>query len=297
MVMAAKLSALFAAHPPHIMTTYRKHPELESVAYAALDPHRLRENYLIGNFFVPGELHLTATHADRAMVGAAIPLKEPLSLDRSPSATRGGSLPLREWGIINIGGAGSIVVDGETHAMGPEDGLYIGAGESAVSFASDDASVPARYYIASYPSAQRHPNRHIAASDITPMELGSKETANERKISKYFEPGKVATSQLVMGLTKLASGSVWNTLPPHTHDRRSEVYLYYHLPADQAVFHFMGTPQASRHLVVRNEEAVVSPAWSMHFGCGTAPYRFIWCMGGENQDYTDMDPAPIAELQ
>jgi 4-deoxy-L-threo-5-hexosulose-uronate ketol-isomerase len=279
------------------MTTYRKQPDLESVAYATLDTQGLRENYLIGNLFAPGELNLVATHADRAMVGAAIPVKEPLILDRSASSTRGGALPLREWGIINIGGSGSINVDGEAHAMAPEDGLYIGAGDAAVTFSSDDAGNPARYYIASYPSSGRHPTRHIAVSEIVPMALGSKETANERKIHKYFEPGKVATSQLVMGLTKLASGSVWNTLPPHTHDRRSEVYLYYHMPQDQAVFHFMGTPQASRHLVVRNEEAVISPPWSMHFGCGTAPYHFIWCMGGENQDYSDMDPAPIAELK
>jgi 4-deoxy-L-threo-5-hexosulose-uronate ketol-isomerase len=279
------------------MTHHHVQPNLESAAYAALDPAHLRENYLIERLFIPGELNFVATNADRATVGGAVPCGQPLVLDRSASATRGGSLPLREWGIINIGGAGSINLCGETYVLAPEDGLYIGTGDTPVTFSSINATDPAHFYIVSYPAAQHHPVQHVTASSLTPVECGSKETANERKIHKYFEPGKVATSQLVMGLTKLASGSVWNTLPPHTHDRRSEVYLYFRMPQDQAVFHFMGTPQASRHLVVKNEEAVVSPAWSMHFGCGTAPYHFIWCMGGENQNYGDMDAAPIAELK
>ena len=279
------------------MTHHHVQPNLESASYAALDPIRLREHYLIEHLFAPGEIRLVATTADRALVGGVIPVGQPLVLDRSSTATRGSALPRREWGIINIGGNGSITVCGQTYELAPEDGLYVGTGDGPVVFSSADLSNPARYYLASYPAGQNYPTQHIPISSITPLELGSKETANERKIHKYFEPGKVATSQLVMGLTKLAPGSVWNTLPPHTHDRRSEVYLYFRLPEDQAVFHFMGTPQASRHMIVKNEEAVISPAWSMHFGCGTSSYHFIWCMGGENQDYTDMDPAPISTLK
>lgn len=279
------------------MTNHRLHPNLESQTYAKLEPQLLRETYLIERLFVPGELNLVACHADRAIVGGAIPTGEPLQLDRSAAATRGGALPRREWGIINIGGAGHVSVDGQNYDLAPEDGLYVGTGDTPLAFSSTDPANPARFYLASYPAHQHHPAQHVPAASITPLELGSKETANERKIHKYFEPGKVPTAQLVMGLTKLAPGGVWNTLPPHTHHRRSEVYLYFRLPEDQAVFHFMGTPQASRHLVVRNEEAVISPEWSMHFGCGTMAYQFIWCMGGENQDYTDMDPAPISSLQ
>lgn len=279
------------------MTMHHAQPNLEALTYAALDPQRLRELYLIETLFVANELKLVSGAADRALVGAAVPGAQPLVLDRSAAATRGGALPRREWGIINIGEAGSVTVGGETFCLAPEDGLYIGIGDDPIAFSSANPEKPARFYIVSYPAHRSHPIRHVRSAEIAPLEIGGKETANERKIYKYFEPGRVATDQLVMGLTKLAPGSVWNTLPPHTHDRRSEVYLYFRLAPDQAVFHFMGAPDASRHLIVRNEQAVISPAWSMHFGCGTSAYHFIWCMGGENQDYTDMDPAPVATLK
>ena len=200
-------------------------------------------------------------------------------------------------GIINLGGAGSIEVDGVSHTMAPQDGLYIGRGADRVVFHSQNVSAPARFYLLSYPAHRDYPTRHIAFASLAGDALGTAAAANQRVLRKYIAPGLVESCQLVMGLTVLASGQVWNTMPCHTHMRRSEVYCYAGIAPDQAVFHFMGEPDATRHLVLHDLDVVISPSWSIHSGVGTASYSFVWGMGGENQEFADMDQVAIADLR
>lgn len=264
---------------------------------AEMPPAELRRQFVVSGLFQPGALNLHWWETDRTVLGAAIPLGEPLALPAQPALRTAFFLERREAGIINLGGPGRITVDGREYAMGPHDALYLGRGAKDVVFASDSVAHPARYWLQSYPAHASHPTAHIPFAESLGVRLGTRENSNERTLFKLIHPGALPTCQLVMGFTRLEPGSVWNSVPPHTHLRRSEVYLYFNLPAGQAVFHFMGEPHATRHLVLHDSDAALSPPWSIHCGAGTTAYSFVWGMGGENQEFSDMDPAPIAELR
>ncbi len=267
---------------------------------------RLREEFLIQGLFVPGEIKLVYSHIDRIITGAAVPTKA-LKLTAGDELRAEYFLQRREMGVINIGGGGRIVIDGKEYAVGYKDAMYIGMGAQDIVFDSVDAKDPARFYINSTPAHKAYPtvlikpegtpeNGVVIVKDENKVELGSLEEANHRVICKYILPGQVESCQLVMGMTKLAPGSVWNTMPCHTHDRRMEVYLYFEMPEDAIVMHYRGEPQETRHIVMRNEEAVISPSWSIHAGCGSRAYTFIWGMAGENQEFTDMDDVAMKDL-
>lgn len=261
---------------------------------------RLREEFLISNLFTPDEIKLVYSHIDRIITGAATPVNKVLALTAGEELRAEYFLQRRELGVINIGGAGKINVDGKVYEVGHKEGMYIGMGVKDISFESVDASAPARFYLNSAPAHKEYPTLLIKpegvagegvviVKDENKVELGSLEESNHRVICKYILPGQVESCQLVMGMTALKPGSVWNTMPCHTHDRRMEVYLYFDMPKDAFVMHYMGEPDETRHIVVRNEEAVISPSWSIHAGSGSRAYTFIWGMVGENQDFGDMD--------
>ena len=262
-----------------------------------MSSEELRSSFLQSDLFVPGQVALRVTDLDRAVVGGAVPTVAPLFLP-NPEALRASFFAeRREIGVLNIGGDGSVSVDGKDFELSARDVLYIGRGSREVSFASANPASPARYYIVSYPAHAEFPTRLVRAGDAQGNELGTMERANRRKIARYIHADGVKSSQLVMGVTVLEPGSVWNTMPAHTHSRRSEIYLYFDLPADAFVVHLMGEPQELRSIIVRNGEAVLSPGWSVHSGCGTSAYAFCWAMGGENQDYADMDPVPVESMR
>lgn len=263
---------------------------------AALPPVELREQYLVTGLFVSGELRLRWWETDRTIVGGIVPVDQPLTLNNPAELRAAFFLERREAGVINLGGAGSITVDGVAHPLGKGDALYLGRGAKEVVFASAAVAEPARFYFLSYSAHAAYPTKRVLFADMKGTRLGTRENANERMIYKAIHAETVDTCQVVMGFTRMETGSVWNTMPPHTHSRRSEVYLYFDIPADQVVFHFMGAPQATRHLIMRNFDIVLSPPWSIHCGVGTAAYTFVWGMGGENRDYADMDPAPVRTL-
>lgn len=258
---------------------------------------RLREEFLIQNLFVPNEIKTVYSHIDRIITGAAVPISSPLILTAGDEIRAEYFLQRREMGIINIGGKGTVTVDGTVYELETKYGMYIGMGSKDISFASADSSNPAKFYLNSAPAHATYPTVLIKPEDCINVELGSLETSNHRVIRKYILPGQVESCQLVMGMTTLKPGSVWNTMPCHTHDRRMEVYLYFDMPEDALVFHYMGEPDETRHIVMRNEEAVISPSWSIHSGSGTQAYTFIWGMVGENQAFDDMDAAAISEIK
>ncbi|HVU17366.1 MAG TPA: 5-dehydro-4-deoxy-D-glucuronate isomerase [Candidatus Didemnitutus sp.] len=264
---------------------------------ATFSTEELRRHFLATGLFQPGELNLRWWEADRTVLGGAVPVDEPLALPNPQGLRSAYFLERREAGLVNLGGAGVVTVDGRDFALAPNDALYLGRGGKSVSLASVASANPARFWIVSYPAHASHPHAHVAIKDARGERLGSRDSSNERTLFRLIHPGTVPTCQLVMGVTRLEPGNVWNSMPPHTHLRRSEVYLYFNLPPGQAVFHFMGEPQATRHLVVHDSEAVLSPPWSIHCGTGTSAYSFVWCMGGENQEFSDMDPAPVGELR
>ena len=262
-----------------------------------LSTDELRESFLVSDLFVPGQVTLRVTDLDRAIVGGAVPGTSPLTLP-NPDALRADFFAQRrEIGILNIGGDGAVTVDGNAFELATRDVLYIGRGSRDVSFASASAENPARYYIISYPAHADFPTRRVQASEAQSNELGTLERANKRRIARYIHAEGARSSQLVMGVTVLEPGSVWNTMPAHTHSRRSEIYLYFNLPSDAFVVHLMGEPQELRSLIVRDGEVALSPGWSVHSGCGTSAYAFCWAMGGENQDYADMDPVPVETMR
>lgn len=261
---------------------------------------RLREEFLIQNLFTPDEIKLVYSHIDRIITGAATPVNEELKLTAGEELRAAYFLERREMGVINIGGAGKITIDGKVYPVAYKEGMYIGMGAKDISFTSDDAENPAKFYLNSAPAHTAYPTVLIKpegtpeegvviVKDENKVELGCLEQSNHRTICKYILPGQVESCQLVMGMTKLEPGSVWNTMPCHTHDRRMEVYLYFDIPEDAFVMHYMGEPTETRHIVMRNEEAVISPSWSIHSGSGSQAYTFIWGMVGENQDFDDMD--------
>ncbi|GAA4321534.1 5-dehydro-4-deoxy-D-glucuronate isomerase [Flaviaesturariibacter amylovorans] len=262
-----------------------------------MDTAQLREHFLLPELFVPDSLQATYTHYDRMIVGAAVPATQALELPAYEALRATYFLERRELGIINIGGAGSVEADGERFPLGRLDCLYVGRGTRSVIFHSDDASAPARFYLLSAPAHVAYPTRLMTAEAAQPAPMGATATANERIIYKYIHEAGIPSCQLVMGLTVLRPGSVWNTMPAHTHHRRMEAYLYFDVQPEHRVFHLLGTPQETRHLVVANEQAVLSPPWSIHSGCGTAAYAFIWGMAGENQSFADMDALAIADLK
>lgn len=257
--------------------------------YKHYDTGKLRQHFLIERIFSPDKLQLVYTHYDRMMVGGALPIEKALGLEPVDQQKAEHFLDRRELGAINIGGAGSITVDGDTHEMEFKSALYIGRGAQEVVFRSLDPQNPAKFYLNSAPAHHSYPTRKVGMNEAKVLELGSSETCNERRVNQLLINGIIETCQLQMGMTELQPGSIWNTMPVHTHTRRMEAYFYFNLPDDQAVCHFMGPKDDTRHLWVHNEQAVLSPPWSMHSGVGTANYTFIWGMAGENLDYTDMD--------
>jgi 4-deoxy-L-threo-5-hexosulose-uronate ketol-isomerase len=262
-----------------------------------LPPAALREKFLVPGLFVPGQIELVYWEIDRTVIGGAVPLGGPVELTADAELRAPSFCARRELGVINLGGAGAIETDGVRHAMAPLDGLYAGRGTQRIVFHSDDAAAPAKFYLLSYPAHRDYPTRHVAFSSRSGDQLGTAASANGRVLRKYIAPGLVESCQLVMGLTVLAPGQVWNTMPCHTHLRRSEVYCYAGIAPDQAVFHFMGEPAATRHLVLHDLDVIISPSWSIHSGVGTACYSFVWGMGGENQEFADMDQVAIADLR
>lgn len=256
----------------------------------------LRSNFLIDGLVTPGRLHLVSTDLDRAILGSAVPLDAPLPLVADPERASF-FCERRELGVLNIGGPGTVLVDGESHRMNRLDCLYIGRGTREVSFASTTSNDPARFYLVSYPAHAALPAKLVKHVGGAGLPLGSQATANARRLYKRIHPDGIASCQLVMGYTLLDEGSCWNTMPPHTHRRRSEIYMYFDLDPSQRILHIMGEPQETRHLLVGPQEAVLSPAWSVHAGAGTTRYGFCWAMGGENQTFDDMDAVAIAELR
>lgn len=268
----------------------------DPVRYPRMNTSELRETFLL-SLYEAGKLNLNYVELDRAVVGFAAPLAEALELPNDPDLRAEYFLERREIGVLNIGGAGSVVVDGQSYELDNLDVVYIGRGAKKVSFVSKNAAQPAVYYLLSYPAHASYPTAVVRKAESTPMEVGSLETCNKRTICKYIHLQGARSSQLVMGVTHLAPGSNWNTMPAHTHVRRSEIYMYFNLPETARVFHLMGAPSEIRPLVIADKEVAVSPLWSIHSGVGTVAYSFCWGMGGENQDYGDMDPAPIDTLR
>jgi 4-deoxy-L-threo-5-hexosulose-uronate ketol-isomerase len=269
----------------------------DPVRYPHMTTCQLRETFLMDSLYQAGAIHLAYVDLDRTVVGMAAPTGDPLSLPADPELRAQYFTERRELGALNVGGRGCIKVNGKCHALENLDCLYIGRGNSEISFESTDASSPAVFYLLSYPAHTAYPVALVRKDQASPTVIGSAETCNLRTVSKYIYLGGVKSCQLVMGVTHLHAGSVWNTMPPHTHMRRSEVYLYFNLAQDAVVFHLMGPPEETRHILMNSLQAVVSPGWSIHAGVGTQAYSFCWGMGGENQDYADMDAAPVSSLR
>lgn len=262
-----------------------------------LDTQALRDNFLMEKLFEADAIHLTLSHYDRYIFGGVMPVNEIVLLANPENLKANYFLERRELGIINVGGKGTVLADGISYEIDFKEALYLGKGTKEVSFASADAGTPAKFYINSAPAHHTYPSKKVSKAEAEVVELGSPETANHRVINKLIVNSVLPTCQLQMGMTELKSGSVWNTMPAHTHDRRMEVYFYFEVPQGQSVCHFLGQPQESRHIWMQNEQAVISPNWSIHSGAGTSNYTFIWGMAGENLDYGDMDHCAITELR
>ena len=262
-----------------------------------MNTQQLRENFLVQHLMQANQIQLVYSHFDRVIVGGAMPVSNPVLLPNEAELRADYFLERRELGIINLGGAGSVEADGVVYELNKLDALYLGKGTRSVSFSSASADQPAQYFLLSAPAHHTYPNRRMQKDEAAPVHLGEKATSNERTIYKYIHQEGIQSCQLVMGLTVLKEGSVWNSVPPHTHTRRMEVYFYFDLPEAHRVFHLMGEPQETRHIVMADQEAVISPPWSVHCGPGTTNYGFIWAMAGENYTFTDMDPVPIATMQ
>ncbi len=269
------------------------HPEMAKT----FDTDRLRRAFLIESLFAPDCLNMTYTHLDRLSVGGAMPVSAPLELLPVKATGTDNFLDRREMTVVNVGGAGRVLAGGESFELGHRDMLYLAKGTQNVGFESDNAAEPAKFYLLSAPAHHAYETRLVRIADAKRLDLGSQATSNERSIFQFVHPDVMPSCQLVVGMTVIAPGSVWNTMPCHVHDRRSEAYLYFGLDADQRIFHFMGEPDETRHLVVANEQAILSPGWSIHCGAGTSSYTFIWAMAGDNVDYRDVDMVPMEALR
>lgn len=272
---------------------YLPHPD----AARRMTTEELRAHFLVSDLFQPGAVTLRPVDLDRVVLGGAVPTGAPLALPTIDYLKADYFCERREIGVLNVGGAGTVTVDGAVHALAKLDVLYVGRGSREVVFASDDAAQPARFYLVSYPAHAEHPTTRVTPDDADVLELGSRATANERRVNRYIHQKGARSAQLVMGVTVLSEGSVWNTMPAHTHARRSEVYLYFDLSADALVLHLLGEPTETRTVVARDGDVALSPGWSVHAGCGTRAYAFCWAMGGENQDYADMQMVGMEELR
>jgi 4-deoxy-L-threo-5-hexosulose-uronate ketol-isomerase len=277
-------------------TTYETRYASSPKTVKQYDTTQLRDEFLIDNLMQAGEITFTYTHYDRYIAGSAVPTSE-LKLETIDPLKAEYFLERREMGIINVGAKGSVTVGDEIFVLDHKDALYIGKGNKDVVFKSDTANKPAKFYINSAPAHTTYPSKKVSLDEANKLELGSLETANHRTVNQMIIGGIVETCQLQMGMTELKKGSVWNTMPAHVHDRRMEVYFYLDVPEEQAVCHFMGQPNETRHIWMHNHQAVISPPWSIHSGSGTSNYTFIWGMAGENLDYADMDVAKITELK
>ena len=277
----------------HVETRWSPDPETAR----GYDTERLRQAFLIDTLFAPGEVRLTYSHLDRLVVGGAMPAGAPLPLGKVKQTGTEHFLDRREMVIVNVGAEGTVMAGGEEHRLGHRDMLYLGMGAGEVSFASASSAEPAKFYLLSAPAHRTIPARLVRIADAKRLDLGGQETSNERSIFQFVHPDVMESCQLVVGMTVLAKGSVWNTMPCHVHDRRSEAYLYFALPEDARVFHFMGEPSETRHLVVANEQAILSPGWSIHSGAGTSNYTFVWAMAGDNVDYKDVDMVAMKDLR
>ncbi|MBL4917163.1 5-dehydro-4-deoxy-D-glucuronate isomerase [Szabonella alba] len=271
-----------------VETRHAVHP----AAAKAMDTAALRQNFLGSGLFQSGEIRLIYTHYDRMVVGGVVPGDTPLTLDHVAEAGTASFLDRRELGVVNIGGPGRVSADGTAHEMARGDVLYLPMGSGPVTFAGDG-----RFFLASAPAHATHSARLIPLAEAKTLNLGAAETANKRRINQFIHPLVMPSCQLVLGYTQFEAGSVWNTMPCHTHDRRMEAYLYFDMKPETRILHLMGEPSETRHLVVANEEAAISPPWSIHSGCGTGEYSFIWCMAGDNVDYTDMDMVAMEDLR
>jgi 4-deoxy-L-threo-5-hexosulose-uronate ketol-isomerase len=276
-----------------LRSIYSVHPE----DFKTYQTAKIRERFLLDGIVKPNEVNCVYTHYDRMIIGAVNPVNEPLELENYPNLKAEYFLQRREIGIINVSGDGQVIVDGQTYAVNKLDCLYIGKGIKSVTFLSVDSNSPAVFYTLSCPAHTNYPTTLLTNDKAAKVNVGDASTANRRTINKYIHAEGIQSCQLVMGLTILSDGSVWNTMPAHVHDRRMEAYFYFDVPAGQRVFHYMGEGDETRHIVMANYEAVVSPPWSIHSGSGTASYSFIWGMAGENLDYTDMDMLKIEDLK
>ncbi|WP_303315306.1 5-dehydro-4-deoxy-D-glucuronate isomerase [Flavivirga abyssicola] len=262
-----------------------------------MDTTELRDEFLVKNLMSKDVISWTYSHYDRFMVGGVVPINKAINLETLDELKSEFFLERREMGIINVGQKGTVSVDGKTYVLEHREALYLGQGNKNVTFSSGQSEHPAEFYLNSTPAHKAFPNKKIGVNDVEVIELGAPETANARTLRKYIVNSVVDVCQLQMGMTTIKSGSSWNTMPAHVHDRRMEVYFYFEVPKDQAVCHFMGETQETRHIWMANNEAVISPPWSIHSGSGTSSYSFIWGMAGENLDYGDMDVCEINKLR
>ncbi len=268
----------------------------DQVRFQRMTTDEIRENFMV-DLFTPDEIAMVYSNVDRAIVGSAVPVSKKLILASAKELASDFFCERREMGVLNTGAKGFITVDGKKYDMENRDGLYIGLGSKTIEFESKDSENPAYFYLLSYPAHKKYPTAHAKKVDAEVTELGTQAQCNKRNIYKYIHPEGIKSCQLVMGFTELAEGNVWNTMPAHTHERRMEVYMYFDIPQDSVVFHFMGKPEETRHIVLKNRQAVISPSWSIHSGAGTSNYTFIWGMGGENQAFDDMDHIDINDLK
>ncbi len=266
-------------------------------AYRRMTTDELRKNFVIADLFQPGKVELVYTNVDRAVVGGIMPTTEELELKGSKEMACTHFCERREAGIINLGGPGSVIVDGTAYELAPRECLYIRRGSRGILFASASPEKPAQFYLVSYPAHADYPTTKAGLKEANRLDLGSAAESNKRTIYQYIRPGFIKSCQLVMGFTELQEGSVWNSFPPHTHDRRTEVYCYFDLPANGLVMHMLGEPDETRHVALREKQAVLSPPWSVHCGAGTGSYAFVWAMGGENQEFDDMDKCDLGRFR
>jgi 4-deoxy-L-threo-5-hexosulose-uronate ketol-isomerase len=274
-------------------TRHASHPSFIGSASS----QTLRDQYHVSGIFIPDDVSLTFSHIERMIVGGVMPVTKSIELNEVPALNKGPFLARRELGIINVGGNGKVAVDGKEWSLGAREGLYVPQGTNTLVFSSESRDTPAKFYLASTPAHARYETVKIDVAKANPMPVGAPATANARTIYQYINPDICQSAQLLMGLTSLKEGSVWNTMPCHLHERRAETYFYFDLKADARVVHIMGEPTETRHIFVANEEAVISPPWGIHTGCGTSNYSFIWAMGGENQEYKDVAWVPMDTLR